>query len=68
MAFLDRGARSADAVALDAAPTSSCCRASASTRSPRSTRAWAQFFADLARALAIRLRHADREIRALEEA
>jgi SulP family sulfate permease len=68
MAFLDRGVRSADAVA--AAPTDIfvLSRERFEKVAEQHPRLGRQLFADLARSLAIRLRHADGEIRALEEA
>jgi len=68
MAFLDRGVRSADAVA--AAPTDLyvLSRERFEAVAEKHPRLGQQLFAGLARSLAIRLRHADGEIRALEEA
>jgi SulP family sulfate permease len=67
MAFLDRGVRSADAVA--AAPTDLfvLSRERFDEVTEEHPRLGRQLFAGLARSLAIRLRHADGEIRALEE-
>ncbi|HET7293177.1 MAG TPA: cyclic nucleotide-binding domain-containing protein, partial [Vicinamibacteria bacterium] len=68
IAFLDRGARSADAVA--AAPTDLfvLSRERFDRVAEQHPRLGRQFFADLSRALALRLRYADSEIRALDEA
>jgi sulfate permease, SulP family len=68
MAFLDRGARSADAIATTRAELFVLSRERFEKLAEEHPRLGAQFFAGLARSLAIRLRHADGEIRALEEA
>jgi SulP family sulfate permease len=67
MAFLDRGARSADAIALARTDLLVLSRSRFDDIAARHPRLGQQFFASLARVLAIRLRQADREIRALEE-
>jgi len=66
--FLDRGARSADAVALVETDLLVLSRSRFDAVAAQHPRLGQQFFASLARSLAIRLRQADREIRALEEA
>jgi len=68
VAFLDRGARSADAVALQETDLLVLSRSRFDAVAAQHPRLGQQFFASLARSLAIRLRQADREIRALEEA
>jgi SulP family sulfate permease len=67
IAFLDRGTRSADAVALTRTDLLVLSRSRFDAVAERHPRLGRQFFAGLARLLAIRLRQADREIRALEE-
>jgi SulP family sulfate permease len=68
IAFLDRGARSADAVALVPTELLVLSRSRFDAVAAQHPRLGQQFFSSLARALAIRLRQADREIHALEEA
>lgn len=68
MAFLDRGGRSADALALTRADLYVLSRARFDVVADRHPRLGQQIFAGLARSLALRLRRADVEIRALEEA
>ena len=68
MAFLDRGVRSADAVAATPTDLFVLSRERFEAVAEQHPRLGRQFFADLWRALALRLRHADGEIRALEEA
>jgi SulP family sulfate permease len=68
IAFLDRGLRSADAVAETATELFVLSRERFEALAEEHPRLSRQFFAGLARALALRLRHADSEIRALEEA
>jgi SulP family sulfate permease len=68
MAFLDRGARSADAVAEVPTDLFVLSRARFDEISDRHPNTGRQLLGDLARVLALRLRHADGEIRALEEA
>ncbi len=68
MAFLDGGLRSADAVAEAATDLFAVSRERFEALAEEHPRLGRQFFAGLARALALRLRHADGEIRALEEA
>jgi SulP family sulfate permease len=68
IAFLDSGARSADAVALVPTELLVLSRSRFDAVAAQHPRLGQQFFSSLARALAIRLRQADREIRALEEA
>lgn len=68
MAFLDRGARSANAVAVTPTELFEISRARFDAVAERHPRLARDFFADLARLLAIRLRLADGEIRALEDA
>jgi SulP family sulfate permease len=68
IAFLDRGERSADAVALTPTDLLVLSRGRFDLVVEQHPRLGQQFFASLARTLAIRLRQADREIRALEEA
>lgn len=67
IAFLDRGLRSADAVALVPTDLLVISRERFDAVAAEHPRLGQQFFAGLARSLAIRLRHADGEIRALEE-
>jgi SulP family sulfate permease len=67
VAFLDRGARSADAMALVSTELLVLSRERFDAVAARHPRLAQQFFASLARSLAMRLRQADREIRALEE-
>ncbi len=67
MAFLDRGLRSADAVAETPTELFVVSRERFEALAELHPRLGRQFFAGLARALALRLRHADGEIRALEE-
>ncbi|TBR19319.1 cyclic nucleotide-binding domain-containing protein, partial [bacterium] len=68
VAFLDRGSRSADAVAVDDVELLSLSRTSfdwvAQARPDLGTR----LFARLAKALAVRLRQTDAELRTLQEA
>jgi len=68
MAFLDAGARSADAVAATRTDLFVISRERFEKVAAQHPRLGQQFFAGLARSLAIRMRHADGEIRALEEA
>lgn len=68
IAFLDRGVRSADAVALTRTDLLVLSRSRFEKVAEQHPRLGQQFFASLARSLAIRLRQADGEIRALEEA
>jgi SulP family sulfate permease len=68
MAFLDRGARSADAVASTATDLYVLSRERLDELAARHPRLGLQFFTWLSHVLALRLRHADSEIRALEEA
>jgi SulP family sulfate permease len=68
MAFLDAGARSADAVAATPTDLFVISRERFENVAAKHPRLGQQFFAGLARSLAIRMRHADGEIRALEEA
>jgi sulfate permease, SulP family len=68
MAFLDKGARSADAVAETATDLLELSRARFDEVAAKHPRLGQHLFADLAHSLAIRLRRADAEIRALEEA
>jgi SulP family sulfate permease len=67
IAFLDRGARSADAVALTRADLLVLSRGRFDLVAEQHPRLGHQFFAALARSLAIRLRQADTEIRVLGE-
>lgn len=67
IAFLDRGVRSADAVALVPTDLFVVSRERFDAVAEEHPRLGQQFFAGLARSLAIRLRQADGEIRALEE-
>ncbi len=67
VAFLDRGVRSADAVALTPTELLVLSRGRFEKVAEQHPRLGQHFFASLARTLAIRLRQADREIRALEE-
>jgi SulP family sulfate permease len=66
MAFLDREARSADAVAVTATQLYVLSRAKFEEVAAKHPRLAHQLFARMARAIAIRLRHADAEIHALE--
>lgn len=68
MAFLDRGRRSADAVAAAETDLYVLSRARFEELAEARPRVSGQLFAHVARVLAIRLRHADDEIRALQEA
>jgi SulP family sulfate permease len=67
IAFLDGGARSADAVALTRADLLVLSRSRFDLVAEQHPRLGHQFFAALARSLAIRLRQADTEIRVLGE-
>jgi SulP family sulfate permease len=67
MAFLDRGTRSADAMAARPSELFLLSRDRFDALVEEHPRLGQAFFAGLARSLAIRLRHADKEIRALEE-
>lgn len=66
LAFLDRGIRSADAIAAKQAEIYIISRSRFDKVAEEHPRLAKNFFADLARAIAIRLRLADGEIRALE--
>ena len=66
MAFLDRGTRSAGAVAATPTDLYLLSRERFERVAAEHSRLGQQFLTDLARSLAIRLRHADGEIRALE--
>jgi SulP family sulfate permease len=68
MAFLDSSMRSANAIAVVPTELYALSRAKFNQVAAHHPRLAQQLFADLARALAIRLRHADTEIRALEDA
>ncbi len=68
MAFLDRGVRSADAVAVTATEVYAISRARFNEAAHQHPLLGVKVFARLARALAIRLRHTDNELRALQEA
>jgi SulP family sulfate permease len=68
IAFLDRGARSADAVALGAAELFVLSRVRFDGLVEQHPRLGQHFFEALALSLAVRLRHADAEIRVLGEA
>jgi SulP family sulfate permease len=68
MAFLDGGARSADAVAATQTDLYVLSRERFEAVAAQHPRLGQQLFAGLARSLAFRLRQADGEIRALEEA
>jgi SulP family sulfate permease len=68
MAFLDRGTRSADAVADTDTDLFVISRAKFDEMSKAHPLAGVKMFARLARALAIRLRYTDAELRALQEA
>jgi len=68
MAFLDRGMRSADAVALTKADLLVLSRERFDGLAAQHPRLGLHFFEALARSLALRLRHADAEIRVLGEA
>ncbi|MDH5711908.1 MAG: SulP family inorganic anion transporter [Gammaproteobacteria bacterium] len=67
MAFLDRETRSADAVAETATELYEISRERFDAVAARHPRLGMEFFNSLARSLAIRLRYADGEIRALED-
>ena len=67
MAFLDRGVRSADAMATTATDLFVISRARFDEISKAYPLVGVKMFARLARALAIRLRHTDSELRALQE-
>lgn len=67
MAFLDRGVRSADAVAVTAVDLYVLSRKRFNDVSRQHPAFGAMVFARLARALALRLRHTDTELRALQE-
>ena len=67
MAFLDRGVRSADAIALKPTELFVLSRAKFDEVAAQHPRLARQLFSRLARVLAIRLRHADAEIHALED-
>jgi SulP family sulfate permease len=67
MAFIDHKARSADAVAETQTELFELSRERFDAVADRHPRLAMEFFVALARTLAIRLRHADGEIRALEE-
>lgn len=67
MAFLDRGTRSADAVAVKPTDLYVLSRARFNEFSLKYPMLGAKVFARLARALAIRLRQTDTELRALQE-
>lgn len=67
MAFLDRGARSADAVAVTAADLFVISRMQFDELARAHPLLGVKMFARLARALAIRLRYTDAELRALQE-
>ena len=66
MAFLDLGKRSADAIATEPTDLFVLSRAGFDEVASKHPRLAQQLFSRLARVLAIRLRHADAEIRALE--
>jgi SulP family sulfate permease len=68
VAFLDRSRRSADAVALAATDLYVLSRARFDQLSVAHPVLGAKMFARLARMLAHRLRHSDKELRALQEA
>ena len=68
IAFLDRGARTADAVALTAAELFVLSRERFDALAEQHPRLGHHFFEALARSLAVRLREADAEIRVLGEA
>ncbi len=68
MAFLDRGVRSADAVAVTATEVYAISRARFNETARQHPLLGVKVFARLARALAIRLRQTDNELRALQEA
>ncbi len=67
MAFLDRGARSAEALATTGTDLFVISRARFDEISKAHPLVGVKMFARLARALAIRLRHTDSELRALQE-
>ncbi|MBI5623974.1 MAG: SLC26A/SulP transporter family protein [Elusimicrobia bacterium] len=68
VAFLDRGMRSADAVALSPSMLYILSRAKFDEFSRSKPELGAMLFARIARALAVRLRNTDEELRALREA
>jgi SulP family sulfate permease len=68
MSFLDRGARSADAVASTAVDLYSISRKTLDDAVARYPKLGELLFSRLAHVLALRLRQTDRELRALEEA
>ncbi|MBI4425944.1 MAG: SLC26A/SulP transporter family protein [Elusimicrobia bacterium] len=68
VAFLDRGARTADAVAIAPTMVYRLSRARFDELSRARPALGAMLFARLARALALRLRETDQELRALQEA
>lgn len=68
MAFLDAGIRSADAIAEVTSDVYAITRPHFDALAERHPRLGGQFMSGLARALALRLRQADGEIRALEDA
>jgi SulP family sulfate permease len=68
MAFLDSGIRSANALAETETDVYAITRARFDALADRHPRLGQQFLGSLARALAFRLRQADGEIRALEDA
>jgi len=68
MAFLDAGARSADAVALTPVDLYVISRARFDEVAKANPQAGVQLFAQLSRALALRLRRADAEITSLYDA
>ncbi len=68
MAFLDSGIRSADAIAETPTDVYAITRSHFDTLADKHPRLAHQFLGGLARALALRLRQADGEIRALEDA
>jgi SulP family sulfate permease len=68
MAFLDSGIRSADAIAETPTDVYAISRGHFNALAEKHPRLGSQFLGGLARALALRLRQADGEIRALEDA
>jgi sulfate permease, SulP family len=68
MAFLDRGVRSADAIALQDTDVYEISRGAFDECSKQEPRLGSEVFAALARVLAIRLRHTNAELYALVEA
>ncbi len=68
MAFLDSGIRSADAIAETPTDVYAITRGHFNALAEKHPRLGSQFLGGLARALALRLRQADGEIRALEDA